>query len=202
MKYRQIILSVAAILGLILSGACSKSGNGNSAIVIKGPFHIKVQSNGQLKSSDSLHIGCPSIRRTWNFTISFMAPEGKEVAPGTPILGFDTKQLAEKLALRQSQLQTARKELEKIELVEQEKLDKLHLQAAEAKATTNKAKRKAEQPEEFTALNELKKLRMDYKLAQLKEQLMQKRIDNQISGMKTRINAQKNKITTYDQMVK
>lgn len=188
-------LTFTFILTLIIGAflvSCSKSREFRVVKVIKGPFHIKVHANGQLKSSASCYLGCPSIRRYWNYTISFMAPEGKDVKPGEPVLGFDARQLQERFMLKSSELETAKNELSKILLVEQEQKDNFVLQSEEAKVKEESAKLKAQKPEELTALNELKKLKMEYELATLNRELSLNRVKNQNVGMETRIHAQQN----------
>lgn len=175
-----------------LSVSCSNSGDYRVVKAIKGPFHLKVHANGQLKSSASTYIGCPSIRRFWNYTISFMAPEGKEVKPGEPILGFDARQLQERFMVKSSELETAKNELAKIRLVEQEQKDNFILQAEEARGKEENAKLKSQQPEELASLNEVQKMRMQYELATLNRELSQNRVKNQTVGMETRIHAQEN----------
>lgn len=184
---------IYVILFLVISVffvSCSNSRGYRVVKTIKGPFHIKVHAIGQLKSSASTYIGCPSIRRFWTYTISFMAPEGKEVNPGEPILGFDARQLQERFMLKSSELETAKNELAKIRLVEQEQKENFILQAEEARGKEENAKIKAQQPEELSALNEVKRMQMEYELAILNRELSQNRVKNQTVGMETRIHAQ------------
>jgi len=194
-------LLTIAILATISGVSCSGGGKYKTVKVVRGPFHIKVHANGQLKSSASTRIGPPFVRRMWRYTVSFMAPEGKEVKAGQPILGFDTKELMEKLQVKKSELETARKELERTRLVEQEQADTLVLQLAEARVNKEKARQKADQPENLIAMNEVKKLKMDYQLASLQEELTQSRIKNQEVGSKTRINALESKIKRLENEV-
>lgn len=188
----------AAVLvaGLILSlFSCSPSAGFRVVKAERKPFHLKVHAVGRLQSAASLYIGCPHIERVWQYTISFMAPEGKSVKPGDMILSFDTKEIRERLSVKQSELETAKKELEKIRLVEQETLDSNILQLAEARMEKEKAERKTQLPQGMTAAHELKKLEMDLELAKLNHTLCQSRLDNQRVGMVTRIHAQENKVT-------
>lgn len=187
--------TLAVIVFLSMSAffvSCSNSRGYRVVKALKGPFHIKVHAIGQLKSSASTYIGSPSIRRFWNYKISFMAPEGKEVRPGEPILGFDARQLQENFMLKSSELETAKNELAKILLVEQEQKDNFILQSEEARVKEENAKLKAQKPGELSALNELKKLQMEHELAILNLQLAQSRVKNQVIGMETRIHAQQN----------
>ncbi len=187
---------------MIIFGLCCHRNSSLQVVkAVKGPLHIKVHAVGQLKSAASIYIGCPPIHRFWNYTISSMAPEGKAVKTGEVILTFDIKELQERFLLKKSELETARKELEKIRLVEQEKKNQFVLQLAEAQVNTEKAAHKAQQLEELTALNEIKKLRMDLELASLNEALCRSRVENQIVGMKTRFHAQESKVKRLEKEV-
>lgn len=199
---KKIKTCLLLIVILTIGGiSCSNSGDSQVVKAVKGPFHIKVHAIGRLKSAASTYIGCPPVRRMWNYTISFMAPEGKRVKPGTMILGFDTKELRERMALKRSELETARKELEKIRLVEQEKKENFLLELEDARVKHETAKQYALEPNLYVALNEVKKKRMELELASLKETLSQSRVDNQIIGMKTRIHTQESKVKRLEKEV-
>lgn len=196
-----VIIAVILVAAMLIGISCSGSRLSRVVKVKKGPFLITVHAVGQLKSVASIYIGCPPIRRFWSYTISFMAPEGKSVKQGESILKFDTKELREKLVLKQSELETAKKELEKIRLVEQEIKDNLILQMAEAKMREKKARRKTLQPEDVMAMNELKKIHMDLELAEMQVQLFRSRVKNQNQRMKTQLYTQKSKIQELEGQV-
>ncbi len=160
-----------------------------------------IDAKGELKSSSSVFVGCPQIRRVWNFTITYMAPEGKPVKKGQRIISFDTKKLHEKLSVKTSEFETAKKELEKAKLVEQEVLDSLKLSRSEAGVKTAKARRKAEQPEEFVASNVLKKLKYDYEAAQLEEKLSISKIENQKAKMRSKFSLLNSKLKRLDHKI-
>lgn len=200
-KFISIIAAVCAAAVLLVNISCSGSEDFSVEKVTRGPFHIKVHANGQLQSAASLHIGCPPVPYIWNFTISFMAPEGKEVKEGDLILSFDAKELMERMQVRQTELDTAKKELERLRLAEQEAKDNLDLKLAEAKVKTQKARQKADQPEEFIQLNELKKNQMDLELAQMQQKVAENRVKNQESGMRTRIRTQEAKVKRLEKRV-
>lgn len=197
LKKYKIVIIIFTLALLIFGGMwLSRLGDAGGKVVKveKGRFHISVHAVGNLRSADSKYIGCPHIPQFWEYTISFMAPEGKQVKKGEKVLGFDTRKLMERLTLRQSELDTAAKEMEKIRLVEQEKLDSLKLQWSEVKVRLKKARQKAGQPEDLQALNESRKQKMDLDLAQMEEKLVRSRLDNQHKSMRTRILEQENKI--------
>ncbi|MCP4149899.1 MAG: HlyD family efflux transporter periplasmic adaptor subunit [bacterium] len=198
-NYLKISIACLVLFSFI---SCSKSGDMQEVKVVKGTFSIKVHAIGRLKSASSKFINCPGIYRVWEYTISSMAPEGKSVKKGDLILSFDAKEIRERFMIKKSELETAQKELERVRLVEQEALDNMVLQLAETSVNKEKANTKAQQPKEFTAFNEVKKLKMDLELAEMKEKLFFSRVDNQKSNKQTGINAIKNKITLLKNEVK
>jgi HlyD family secretion protein len=201
-KRAALPTAILAVILMLVIFSCSSSQSSRVISVRKGPFHVKVHTVGQLQSAASHYIGCPPVADYWNFTITFMAPEGKEVKKGDRILRFEERELREKRQVKQSELETSKKELERIRLLEQETLDNMELQLAEAQVNKQKARQKADQPDELLAMNELKKARMDYELAEMQEQMLTIRIDNQKKGMKTRIYAQQAKVKQLEREVK
>jgi HlyD family secretion protein len=205
LKKSKIIITAAIVVVLMAlmmaAGSCSGSSEFRVVKVKKGPFLITVHAVGQLKSVSSIYIGCPPIRRFWNYMISFMAPEGKSVKQGDSILRFDAKELREKFMVKQSELETSKKELEKIKLVEQETKDNFMLKIAEAQMKEKKGKRKALLPDDVIAMNEIKKIRMDLELAEMQVQLFRSRVKNQTQRMNTLLHTQQSKIKELESQV-
>ena len=181
-------------LAVLFLTACANRPEFRSEKVVQGPFHITVHASGRLQSAASLFIGCPSVERMWEFTITFMAAEGKPVKSGEPILAFNDKELRERLQLKQAELDTAEKELEKFELQENETWDGLVLRHEEEKVKRQKVKHKADVPEEFIATLELRKRKLDLELADLRLNMSGSRIRNQVAGMKSRLQLQRSKV--------
>jgi HlyD family secretion protein len=194
-KTRAVLATIAGALVFLLA-SCSPSGKSRVVRVSKGPFDIKIHATGQLQSAASFYVGCPSVEQMWRYTISFMAPEGKTVNVGDPILAFDSREVGQRLQLKQSELDTEMKELARMRLQEEQTREDFILQREEAKVNAQKARQKADVPENFMAENEFKKLKMDYELAELQERLAVSRVENQNSGMKTRIHVQASKVAT------
>ncbi len=184
-------VALACVLSLL---ACSRSGRSRVVRVVKAPFDIKVHATGQLQSSASFFVGCPSVWRVWQYTISFMAPEGKEVKEGDMILAFDAREIMQRLQLKQSELDTGIKELDRMKLQEQQTKEDLELQYEEEKVNKQKAVGQADYPEDLIAPMELQKRKMALELADLEEKLAAERVANQISGMKSRIQVQESKV--------
>lgn len=185
------MIAAAAALCLL---ACSRSGKARVDKVVRAPFHIKVHATGQLQSAASFYVGCPAVERMWQYIISFMAPEGKAVKEGDMILSFDAMELMQQLQLKQSELDTGMKELERMQLQEQQTKEDTALQLEEERVNKQKAVRKADYPEELLAANEFQKRKMELELADLQEKLAESRLANQISGMRSRIHIQESKV--------
>ncbi len=193
---------LAAIAAAVLSlAACSHSGKVRVVKVTRGPLDIKIHATGQLQSAASYYVGCPSAERMWQYTISFMAPEGKSVNAGDPLISFDARELMQRLQLKQAELDTQQKELERIRLQEAQAREDFALQAEEEKVNEQKARQKADYPEDLIATNELEKRKMELALAELRKQLADSRVTNQDSGMKTRVHVQESKVRALQEQV-
>jgi HlyD family secretion protein len=186
-------MAVAIACALLLP-SCSRTGKGRVVKIAKASFDIKVHATGQLQSAASFFVGCPSVERVWRYTISNMAPEGKAVKEGDLILAFDAREITQRLQLKQAELDTAGKELERMRLQEEQTRQDLALQYEEEKVNKQKAVRKADVPEDLIAPMEFQKKKMELELADLQEKLAEKRLSAQISGMKSRIQVQESKV--------
>jgi len=188
------LAAAVALAVALLPAACSRSGKAQVVKVVKAPLDIKIHATGQLQSAASFFIGCPSVERVWQYTISFMAPEGQAVKEGDMILSFDAREIMQRLQVKQSDLDTASKELQRMRLTEQQTKESLALQFEQEKVDKQKAVRKADYPEDLIASMDLQKRKMELELADLQEKLAEKRLANQISGMASRIQVQESKV--------
>ena len=107
----------------------------------------------------------PATRGVWEYKIAHMAPEGEEVAAGTPVLSFDASQLERRLVELQAAFESAREELEKktVSRALRQRDDELRL--AEAHGKLEKARLKLDRPEGLAAANETRTLELDRELA-------------------------------------
>ncbi len=112
-----------------------------------------LRASGELAAVETSILGPPSVRRVWNYTVSFMLPEGTPVTAGMPVLGFDTNELQTRLNDKQGELNTKRSELRRTEVNNSETLQDLTLRGEELKMEADKASRKAELPESVLARN-------------------------------------------------
>ena len=102
----RIFFIIISFIIMIINLSCSNSKAERTVKVIQAPFLITVHAMGELKSEKSLYIFCPSVRRIWRYTLTYLAPEGKPVKAGAILAKFDTKEIGEKLMLRESKLET------------------------------------------------------------------------------------------------
>ncbi len=191
---RAALAAALAASALLAPSACSRSSRGDVVKVVKAPLDIVVHATGQLQSAASFYVGCPSVERVWQYTISFMAPEGQAVKEGDMVLSFDAREIMQRLQVKQSDLDTALKELERMKLAERQTRESLGLQLEQEKVNLQKAVRKADYPEDLIAPMELEKRKNELELADLQEKLAEKRLANQISGMASRTEVQTSKV--------
>jgi len=169
--------------------------------VTRGPFATVVESSGTLRSSESVNISCPKIPNMWQFTITYMAPEGTLVEPGTPLVRFDDRQQRERLAKKTTELSSQKKILEKTRLEEQQNREQLELQLAEAEVEVAKLERKVEVPDHLVSGAEIQKTRYDLELARSRRDLAKKRLDNLDEGKTSRVVALESHIARLEREV-
>lgn len=128
---------------------------------------VGVDVEGELQAVDSVRLGPPQIAETWNFKISWMAPEGTEVQEGQPVLRFDATQMEQQLQEMNAERDSAQKSLEKQETDLEIERRGLELQLAEAQARLRRAGFKLDVPADVAARAELEKARIDRQLAEL-----------------------------------
>jgi HlyD family secretion protein len=139
------------LLPLSLSLAACGGGPTGSGPDTGAVAETMVSVTGELRSANSRYFGPPAIPDMWNYTISFMAPDGAVVEPGTPVLRFDAQELMTKVRDKKNALNEKQKELEKQVILGREQLAELKLDVEEARAALDKARLKAEIPAELLA---------------------------------------------------
>ncbi len=117
----------------------------------ESPGQEFVSVTGELRSANSRFFGPPAVPDMWNYTISFMAPDGASVNPGAPILRFDAQELLTKARDKSNALNEKEKELEKQVILGKEQIAELKLRVEEARAALDKTALKADIPAELLA---------------------------------------------------
>lgn len=148
--------------GVLLSACGGSSNPAGTQSVSESPGVVSV--TGELRSANSRFFGPPAIPDMWNYTISFMAPDGARVKPGQPVLRFDAQELMTKVRDKRNALNEKEKELEKQAILGKEQLAELRLRVEEARAALDKAALKAEIPVELLASRDYRQnqLQLEY----------------------------------------
>ena len=167
---RALALALVALLSAALWGFSGRLVGGDDAAdwadVHREDLVLGVEATGTLAAIDSSLLGPPQIPEMWNQKISFMAPEGKEVAAGTPVLRFDSSDLETKLIEKLAEQASAQQQYEKTTAsLAMTKRDE-ELALAEAEAKRKKSALKVDVPADVVAANTLKQSRADLALAE------------------------------------
>jgi HlyD family secretion protein len=136
-----------------------------TAAVHREDLALTVQASGELDAVRSSEIGPIPAAEIWNYKISMIAPESRQVRKDEPILGFDTTSLQEDLLKRQDEYDSSVKELEKRNVDLTIQLKDLDLQLAEAESRLRKQELKAEAPDALVEARDLRLARLDFDLA-------------------------------------
>ena len=182
------------ILAVVLGTGQLRGEESGKIEIRRAPFVRRVPSSGELHSANNASIGCPTIRRMWNFTITWMADEGNEVAQGQPVLSFDAQQLTERMQISSTRLDTARSQLERTKLEQQQKRETLDLERAEILARQAKVQQQLVVPESMRARLELEKFRLDHELVLEEARLIDLRIEAQRGHREGSIRAAENRV--------
>jgi len=159
---RNIVCGMMIIAAL---GGCSQDHENSVAASVKTREMVKV--TGEIESASSAFFGPPAVPNIWQYTISFMAKEGRKVKAGTPILKFDPQELMTQLRDKKNALNEKQKQLEKQEIVSREVIAELKLKQQEAVADLDKARLKADIPVELLANRDYKENKLILKQAEL-----------------------------------
>lgn len=161
------LLALAGAAALFWLSRQEASGTLEEMVAVeRSDLVITVPIEGVLRAVDAYQLGPPAIRGVWNFRIARMAPEGRDVKAGAPVVAFDPSELEKQIVERRAELDSAEREIEKKELegLMRRRADELRL--SEAFAKLEKARLKLERPVELVAEKETKTLEIDRMLAE------------------------------------
>lgn len=201
---RRIItaaIAAAVVLGSVAALAVGWFGDDRRGeiTVRTEPFVRRVPASGELRSANKSAIGCPQVRRMWEFTITWLADEGTQVQEGQPVVAFDGQQLQERLQVRRSQLDTARSELEKARIEHRQAEEQLRLERAEILGRKLRLDQKLAVPESIQARLELDKLRLDDELIREELRLLEVRTEAQARHGRSSVVTAENRVTVLDE---
>ncbi|MEM6793391.1 MAG: HlyD family efflux transporter periplasmic adaptor subunit [Acidobacteriota bacterium] len=162
---RLAVKAAAALLGLLALGAVAnlsfEEREGRWLEIERRDLVVRVDVEGELEAIESVRIGPPIVPMTWQYKISFLAPEGSEVEEGQPILAFDTKAQRQQLEQLESRRDTTHAELERTLADLRRERSALELQLSEAEAKLRKTEFLLKVPPELTSQRELRSSQID-----------------------------------------
>lgn len=166
------LVLIGALIAATLVGLWAFANDGTAspdgsewAQVRREDLVVGAEVTGTLQAVQSTLLGPPQLADVWDYKISFMAPEGKTVQAGEPVLGFDTSDLESRLLERAAGRDSAEKELEKRFTDLEIRRGEEQMLLAEAEAKLRRFALKAGVPPELVAANELRETRTDVNLA-------------------------------------
>jgi multidrug efflux pump subunit AcrA (membrane-fusion protein) len=174
---RRVAALAGAVLALAVGAAAWPRAGGSWATVERGDLVLTTEASGALESVETESIGPPSIADTWEFKISFLAPEGKEVKAGEPVIGFDTADLERRLREQQTKAERAAEQLAKTRADRELEAANAKLALAEAESRLGKAKIEAEVAPEVVAHRDLERARVELAEATRAEAYRRRAID-------------------------
>lgn len=174
------------MIAAMLLAACSP-GQDEKVSVTRNSADI-VRVTGEIESANAVFFGPPSVPNIWQYTISYMAPEGRVVEAGTPVLRFDPQELMTKLRDKSNALNEKQKQLDKQKIIAREVMADLKLSQQEATAALEKARLKADIPVELLASREYQENKLVLKQAELTLQSRNEQLVKQQRVQNTEIN--------------
>jgi len=161
----------AALVALAAGGWYLARGGGQDldagwAEARRSDLVLGVEVTGTLAAVESNFIGPPPIPDVWDFKISMLAPEGKDVKRGEPVLAFDASELQKQLDLKLAERDAARKRIEEKQMNVALARERDRLRLAEAEARRRKARLKVDVPEEMAKAKELERARLELEEAE------------------------------------
>lgn len=157
-----VTITTLVILGVMLSGSSTRSA---AAIVETRSLVFTVEVEGTLEAVSTTTLGPPPVQGMWDFKISFLAPEGKVVEAGEPVVRFETRELERRRADAVTERDRARAELEKKNTDLEINQRRIELRLAEAEAKLRRGDLALAVPVELIGRRELDTARVDRDLA-------------------------------------
>ncbi|MEJ2083567.1 MAG: efflux RND transporter periplasmic adaptor subunit, partial [Acidobacteriota bacterium] len=134
-------------------------------------FRFFVSGSGTVEAEKEASIGPPAVstHHGWRFRIISLVPEGTEVEPGDPLVGFDPTDTLNELRDERASLQTVREQVDKRKASEQITLKDLELQLEQAKVQDEKARNKLIEAREFESNLDVKEAEYEAAFAKIQK---------------------------------
>lgn len=174
---RWLVAASGGLAALLLAALVRPDRGASWAVVERGDLVFTTEASGALESIETESIGPPAIPDIWEYKISFLAPEGKEVRAGEPVVGFDTAELERRLAEYRTRDARAAQQLEKSQADLELEASNAELAAAEADSRLGKARLEAEAPPDLVAHRDLESARLRLAEAEREAEFRRQAID-------------------------
>ncbi len=135
------------------------------AVVERGDLVTTIPVSGELQAVTSTMLGPPQIPDTWEYKIADLAPEGRSVPAGTPVVRFDTAELERRLIEKSAERDSAEQEIAKKRTELALARGEAEVALAEAEARQRKATLEAQVPPDLSSRIELEGAKADLALA-------------------------------------
>lgn len=191
-----ILFVITGLITLVLIASCSSESEQTTPIHVADLDVVRV--TGEIESANSAYFGPPPVPDIWQFTISYMAPEGRLVKPGMPILKFDAQELLTKYRDKSNALNEKKKQLVKQKIVAREVVAELKLKQHEAAADLDKARLKADIPIELLASRDYQENHLNLKQAELIRALRDQELEKEQYVQDTEIKILKREIVVLE----
>jgi len=174
-----VIAAVLVTAGAALAARLTRveTAASSSTIVAQEDFRVVVEATGRLEAAVAFEIGPPSVRDFWEYSLTWMIPEGDRVAKGDVVARFDTTQLDEQLREYAAQLETTQQQQEKERRNLDVELRQLRLDLVKAEGELKKVDLDAGVPEELVSFIEMEQNRLKQKLAHQRVNFLREKID-------------------------
>ena len=139
-----------------------------------GDYPITIETTGTIVSTDILRFAPPPARR-WQTRISELAREGQYVKEGDLLVRFESSYEERRVREQREELEVKQGELEALIQQHKQELETEKLNLASAESVLDKARRKANQPENLVASVDYQRLVEERNLAELLVQQLQER---------------------------
>ncbi|MDO3383076.1 efflux RND transporter periplasmic adaptor subunit [Gilvimarinus algae] len=178
MSWRGWIAALSALLLVACDGQ-----EQTLLLVKKGEIPLAIRTTGELTSAQTVELGPPTVKYTWQHKLSYLIPEGTWVSEGQKVMAFDAQQQHTRLRDLQNNLATERQRLESQTLNTEQETEQLELDLAQAKMELDKATLKSSNVDNLMARLEVEKLRIERDIAELNYAMAKVRQSNRIAQM-------------------
>ncbi len=173
----RIVFSLWALCSVALLASCSQEKSPEFHVILED-VELSLDVTGELMSSDSVKIGAPLVKNTWQYKLIDIAKEGSSVKKGDVVARFDEQQLQRKLQKSMASLNAEKKSLESKTLDSEKLMEDLKLSLSENQMQLKKAQRKASQDGSYAAKMDVKRLVVELKIAKQELLLEKSRLEN------------------------